>query len=214
MNRNLWIVALFALVAIGWWYSPVSPRVPAPAPYIAGQTPRCPMPPRVTAGEPPLQSSVPRGMPGFGLQAASLQPLAGFSVDARVLSREDYAIGRESALSPTDLALGWQRMTNDEVLSALSISQSGRWYRYRWTGNPPLPVDEIARSSANMHMIPFDDSTARSLRQVREGDHVRIEGWLVEATAPDGWRWRSSTSRDDTGDGSCELIYVCAVQRL
>jgi hypothetical protein len=40
---------------------------------------------------------------------------------------------------------------------------------------------------------------------------VRIEGWLVEAVAPDGWRWRSSTTRDDSGNGACELIYVCSI---
>jgi hypothetical protein len=47
---------------------------------------------------------------------------------------------------------------------------------------------------------------------VRAGDRVRIEGWLVEATAPDGWRWRSSLTREDTGNGACELVYVCAIE--
>ena len=211
---NLRLLALLGvLCALGWWYSPVSPRVPKAAAPIAGSTPRCPMPPRVSSGAVPLQSKLPGSMPGFALQAATLQPLAGFSIDARVLSREDYTMGREAALSPTDLALGWQRMTDDAVLSRLDISQSGRWYQYRWQGDPPLPVDEIVRSSANMHMIPFDAATARALRQVRRGDRVRIDGWLVEATAADGWRWRSSLTREDSGGGACEVVYVCAIER-
>ena len=37
------------------------------------------------------------------------------------------------------------------------------------------------------------------MADVRKDDHVRIDGWLVEADAPDGWRWRSSTTREDTG---------------
>ena len=211
---NLRLVALLGvLCAIGWWYSPVSPRVPPPAAVVAGTTPRCPMPPRASRGTAPLQSDVPASLPAFRLQAATLRPLAGFSIDARVLSREDYSTGREAALSPTDLALGWRGMADDAVLSRLDISQAGRWYQYRWQGDAPLPPAEIVRSSANMHMIPFDKATARALRQVRAGDRVRIDGWLVEATASDGWRWRSSLTRDDSGSGACEVVYVCSITR-
>jgi hypothetical protein len=105
-------------------------------------------------------------------------------------------------------------MRDDAVLARLDISQSGRWYHYRWRDEPPLPPAEIVRSSANMHFIPADATTARALAGVRNGDRVRVEGWLVEAVAPDGWTWRSSLTREDTGDGACELIYVCSLQRL
>jgi hypothetical protein len=42
---------------------------------------------------------------------------------------------------------------------------------------------------------------------------VRIDGWLIEANAPDGWRWRSSTTREDAGGGACEVIYVCSISK-
>ena len=172
------------------------------------------MPLAVTSGKPPLQSDVPGGMAAIQLQHGTLTPLAGFSIEARVLSRKDYSLGREAAFSPTDLALGWGRMREDEVLSALSISQSSRWYHYRWRSTPPLPPAEIARSSANMHMIPSDAAIAAELRRVRSEDTIRIDGWLVQVDAPDGWRWRSSTTRDDTGAGACEVVYICRISRL
>ena len=131
-----------------------------------------------------------------------------------MLRREDYRSGREAELSPTDLALGWGRMRDEAVLSQLSISQGGRFYRYRWENAPPLPPEEIVRSSANMHMIPADDTIAEALKSVREGERVRIDGWLVEAQAPDGWKWRSSTTRSDSGGGACEVVYVCAITHL
>jgi hypothetical protein len=206
------MLAVFgALCALGWWYSPLSPRVPAPPAPASGVAVACPPPSRVGDGAAPLQSEVPRALGPFALRAATLRPLAGFSIDARVLSREDYGLGREADFSPTDLALGWQRMREDTVLSRLDISQSSRWYNYRWQGEPPLPPNEIARSSANMHMIPSDAATAAALRRVRAGDEVRIDGWLVEVAADDGWRWRSSLSRDDKGSGACEVVYVCAI---
>ena len=213
MNLRNALIACVLLAALGWWYSGHSPRrVEAPA--GVGTTSGCPLPPIVGANEAPLQSDVPNAMPAFALQAATLEPLAGFSIEARVLSREDYRMGREAEFSPTDLALGWQRMREDHVLSQLQISQSSRWYNYRWQDQPPLPPDEIARSSANMHMIPATDEVAASLAGVREGDRVRIDGWLVEANAADGWRWRSSTTRDDTGGGACEVVYVCGISKL
>jgi hypothetical protein len=29
-----------------------------------------------------------------------------------------------------------------------------------------------------------------------------------KSRAPDGWRWRSSLTREDTGAGACELVWV------
>jgi hypothetical protein len=213
VNLRNALIACVLLAAVGWWYSEHSPRrVDAPGGVATASG--CPLPPLVGSDAAPLQSDVPDAMPPFALQAATLQPLAGFSADARVLSREDYRMGREADLSPTDLALGWQRMREDAVLSQLDISQSSRWYSYRWQDQPPLPPDEIARSSANMHMIPANDDVAAALAGIHAGDRVRIDGWLVEASAADGWRWRSSTTRDDTGAGACEVVYVCAISRL
>lgn len=215
MGARAWIIGLVLLGLVGWWRSPYSPRAAAavPAPLAPG-APACRPPPWGDASARPLQSDVPAGLHPFRLEAATLTPLAGFRLEARVLSRRDYASGRESDLSPTDLALGWGRMREDAVLDALDISQSGRWYHYRWRDAPPIPAREIVRSSANMHFIPADDIAARELAQVREGDRVRVEGWLVEAVAPDGWTWRSSLTRDDSRDGACELVYVCSMRRL
>ena len=145
------------------------------------------------------------------MQAATLQHLAFQHRRARVVAR-DYSFGREAELSQTVLPW-WQRMRDDAVLSRLNISQSSRWYHYRWQGDPPLPLDEIMRSSANMHMIPADQAVAQKLRDVRAGDRVRIDGWLVEASTPEGWRWRSSLTREDSGGGACEVVYVCAITR-
>lgn len=230
MSGRAWLALLVLAAAIGWWYSPVSPRKPVgyerleaastqtAAPGAShderASTIACQLPPLVQPFDPPRQSSLPSSLAPFKLKAATLTPLAGFSVDARVLSRRDYRSDREAELSPVDLALGWGRMRDDAVLSQLDITQSGRWYRYRYGGTPPIPPSEIDRSAANMHMIPGSHAIATALDEVEPGERVRIDGWLVEAQAPDGWRWRSSTTRDDTGQGACELVYVCAVTRL
>lgn len=152
-------------------------------------------------------------MPSFRLNGAMVTPLAGFSIAARVLSREDYLLDTEADYSPTDLALGWGPMSRPEVYLALDISQSNRWYQYAWdSGGPPIPEDQIVRSSANMHMIPASPEVARALAAVGAGQNIRLDGWLVNIERDDGWRWQSSLTRDDSGGGACELIYVCSIR--
>lgn len=174
----------------------------------------CAPPAALALGDGAVQSDGTGAMPPVRLADATVQPLAGFSVDARVLSAERYRSDRESRYAPIDLALGWGKMRDDAVLSALEIGQSGRWYMYRWSQpEPPIPVQDIIRSSANMHMIPSTPAVASALEEIEQGDHVRIDGWLVQVQADDGWRWRSSLSREDSGAGGCELVYVCAVYK-
>ncbi len=47
------------------------------------------------------------------------------------------------------------------------------------------------------------------MAKIREGDIVEISGSLVNVKSiSDGWYWNSSQTREDTGSGACELIFV------
>ena len=59
-----------------------------------------------------------------------------------------------------------------------------------------------------MHIIPANDSIARQLDKVNEGQLVRFSGYLVNLERADGWLWQSSLTRNDTGGGACELVWV------
>ena len=124
-----------------------------------------------------------------------------------MLSREDYTFGTEAELSPTDLAVGWGPMSDEAILKKINISQGNRFYYWR-VDSFPIPQRQIETHSTNMHIIPANDSVKRQLSKVRQGQLVKIKGLLVEAKRADGWNWRSSLSREDTGNGACELMYV------
>jgi hypothetical protein len=211
MPRWIWILLATALAALLWaaQRSP-STGIDAATGPLAGDA--CRLAPGPASGADPVQSKLPSGLAAFSRGDYVITPLAGFGIQARVLSREDYRFDAGASLAPTDLALGWRQMSDPAHYGKLDISQSGRWYHYRWGAEgPPLPAAEIVRSSANMHLIPADASVAAAMKQVQQGQTVRLEGWLVEARRADGWHWRSSLTREDSGDGSCELIYVCAL---
>lgn len=160
----------------------------------------------VLVAEEPVQREVyrPRTEEKAGYRIAFL---ASFDVRARVLATERYWFDRGAALSPVDLTLGWGAMSNSEVLQRLTISQGGRFYRWSAT-TLPVPRQVIERQSANMHMIPANADIERRLKGLRAGSLVRINGYLVEVTGQDGFRWKSSLTRNDTGGGACELLWV------
>jgi hypothetical protein len=162
--------------------------------------------PGVRAPEQPRQSIIDE-QPRFQLNGYQVSPLAEFSIQAKLLAREDYRLGREADLSPVDFAVGWGPMSDESVLQDIEITQSGRWYRWR-TSSFPIPRREIETHSANMHLIPADAAVRKAIDQMRPGQIVELRGYLVGVEADDGWRWISSLSREDTGGRSCELVYV------
>lgn len=142
----------------------------------------------------------------FRHQDYVITPLAMFELEARVLGIKKYRFDREAELAPYDVALGWGPMSDERVLNALTIAQSDRFYAW-WSDRIPLPAPVIAVSSANMHLIPANRDIAKQLRRVRIGHVVFIKGFLVRADAGN-WHWVSSLTRQDTGAGACELIWV------
>lgn len=164
-------------------------------------------PPGVLAAEPPRQRMLAEA-PSIAVDDFKLQPLAEFEFDARVLMVSRYRFDEEAALAPYDLGIGWGRMSDTVVIEQLALTQSARFLTWRWRDAPPIPADEITRSAANVHVVPANDVVARQVAALRPGQRVRGQGLLVEASRSDGWRWRSSLSRDDGGQGACELMYL------
>ncbi len=162
----------------------------------------------IVASHQPVQNSISRT--NFNLNGYSITPLESFEIEARVLSTKSYSMGREADLSPIDLVLGWGAMSDEAILGKIDISQSGRFY-YWHVNELPIPRREIETQSANMHMIPADDRIEKILKSVRSGEVVKLSGYLVQVNASDGWHWKSSLTREDTGNGACEVIYVKAL---
>jgi hypothetical protein len=140
-----------------------------------------------------------------------ITPLAEYEVTARVLSKKDYAWDKSADLSPVDLALGWGVMSDSGLLENLRISQSGRWFYVYWQ-NVNVDVNQVMNHSANTHILPANNDIARQVKSVKRDDIVRLQGYLVQVTKADGFLWRSSLTRGDTGDGSCEVLWVTNVE--
>lgn len=160
----------------------------------------------ILAPEPPLQRNLTETKE-WQKDEFTIKALAEYKIKARVLSRNNFSVGKESKISPIDLALGWGRMSDQSVIDKITVTQSNRWYRWK-TDSYPIPRNEIMTSSANVHIVPADESVEKKLGKVYKGSLIEMKGFLVEITTKDRWYWKSSLRRDDTGGGSCELFLV------
>jgi hypothetical protein len=208
MSRKL-ILAIALLGVAGYLWNPplrapfaeqLEPLVEAPVGFAAG----------VSMERPPLQQDL-DGRPVIRVGDYALTPVADFQLEARVLGRRDYRRDAGARLAPIDLALGWGAMARPEIIDQVDIRQRGRFYFWR-VESYPVERDEIIRSSANMHLIPASPAVFAELQRAERNRQIRLRGYLVNIDRADGWRWRSSMTRTDSGDGACELILVTRVE--
>lgn len=151
--------------------------------------------------------------------APGMMGLASFSGTVLVLSRHDYPENPAdtlSAVSPTDLAVAWGLAAKDETREAIELTQSER--RYTWRARQSamgIPgVRRFTQFSGNWHMIPASPEVAAELRRIAAGDVIRFEGDLVQVSFTNGIYYRSSTTRDDLGDGACEIIRLREIRKV
>ncbi len=147
-----------------------------------------------------------------------------YDIKALVVHTKNYSgFGLGDKLSPKDVALAWADVAeyNDRV--NFHWKQSGRWCY--WSVDPDDEYigyvgenEDISRESSNNHLIPADEMVKKDIKKIRRGDYIRIKGYLAHVNAEnsdgDTFYWDSSESRDDGGDGACELIYVTDVEWL
>ena len=139
----------------------------------------------------------------------TMQPQASYQIAARVLGNKRY-YDWQSSVTPRDLALGWGDMSDPSVDEWIRWRQFDRLYHYEWN-NGAYSRGYIIGHSANVHIIPATDNLDKALRQVEKNDLVYLEGYLVDLHVHNDARQGSvstSLTREDTGAGACEILYV------
>ncbi len=140
-----------------------------------------------------------------------IYPKANYRIYAMVMSKKNYNWSWDSKIIPYDLALAWNKLMLPKYQKGIRYSQGNRWYYFRADSSFPLSKSYIARHSANTHIIPADNNIKKAIDRIRVKNKIYLEGYLVNLKGKVKNReafWNSSLTRNDTGDGSCELFYV------
>jgi hypothetical protein len=71
-----------------------------------------------------------------------------------------------------------------------------------------LAPETLIAHGAQMHLIPATKDLDRRIRRLRPGQIATLGGFLVDVRGPRGFTWNTSLTRNDTGDGACEIVWV------
>lgn len=88
------------------------------------------------------------------------------------------------------------RFWNGKFTCNFETGDSGVWERFR--------QDQIS----NNHLLTIDEDIRRKIRRVRIGDQIHLRGWLASYANDRGFSRGTSITRDDTGNGACETVYL------
>ena len=145
-----------------------------------------------------------------------------YEIEALVVSTHNAHDGTGSKLAPRDIALCWGDVAALNTTIDFNWHQTGRFYSWHVDTydevNAVGGVQGVTEHSSNNHLVPADSMIRRQISRIRVGDHIRLKGYLIniDGAKQNGstFYWYSSTTRSDSGDHSCELIYVTEVEWL
>lgn len=152
----------------------------------------------------------------------SVKPVADYEIWGLVVSRHDTGTwwnwihkATHDHLNVVDLCVVFAENAATGGYEGLDYS-SGQFVCYVQTRSSEKWSRFSMRALSNNHLLADRPAVAAKLRSVRVGDQVRIRGLLAEYSHHHGMAFRRGTSvtRDDTGNGACETVYVQDVEIL
>lgn len=167
-------------------------------------------PPGVLVSEAPLQTSAADVAP-WQKNDFTITPLYRYEIKGVVLTYGNFFFTSEASLSPVDVTLGWGPLSDQAIIDQMTFIHAPRWVAISLPdGKSPIAYDLLSTSFSNNHLIPANDAVASTLKRITKGDILTLKGYLISATNST-YYWSSSTTRTDTGQGACEVMWVDAV---
>ncbi len=164
-------------------------------------------PPGILAPGNPIQKNL-KDMNSWVKDNYQFMPIKYFEATARILSIKFYSSDDMSKFCPVDLALGWNRMSDQAIIDKIDVKQQHRWYVWR-SKFLPMPIKEIELSSSNVHIIPANNSVEEIIDELIKGNIIKVKGKLVNVNKiGEKFTWKTSTKRNDTGNGACEILWA------
>lgn len=84
-------------------------------------------------------------------------------------------------------------------------------YTYRrgdWEKKLGSPIKKLC---SNNHLISNDETITSLIKQIKKNDYIKISGYLINAYWGNSYL-TTSISRDDEGNGACEVVYVTDIK--
>lgn len=149
-----------------------------------------------------------------------LTRVASYKISGRVVTvHRYYSSDIFDKISHIDLGLSWGTLARDDNNKKVTWWTDNRFLYYECSDNNwESQMGGLNSLFSNNHIIYSNEDVERQISSIKEGDFVTLTGYLVNITcnSNDGYVYemKTSTSRNDTGDGACEILYVTGVSWL
>ncbi|MFK8051354.1 MAG: hypothetical protein AB8F65_00160 [Woeseiaceae bacterium] len=110
-------------------------------------------------------------------------------------------------LNMLDLCVVWGDSANNPFLNKIKFWNGVFTCNFQTRDQAAWDAFDIYQISNN-HLISATEEIRDSVQSIRIGDQIRVRGQLASYTSPGGSKRGTSTTREDTGNGACETIYV------
>lgn len=142
---------------------------------------------------------------------------ANYVLNGRVVEKYHYQpFTIVNKLSEYDLGIVWGKLLGEDLEDMNFRNNGNRFLQYRYSQSFTEKMggkEAIINSLSNNHIIPSEERILKCLRNLKEDDFIKLEGYLVDVTYTNIYNsysanWTTSLSRTDHGDGACEVFYV------
>lgn len=107
-----------------------------------------------------------------------------------------------------DLCVIWDKNVESGVYKQMKFN-SDSWTCWAYWPNQEVASAFKMNALSNNHIVTDNDAIKEKLMQAEPGDLVRFKGVLAEyVNHTNGFTRGTSTTREDTGQGACETIYI------
>lgn len=141
---------------------------------------------------------------------------AAYSISGKVVEKYYYPPFRiANKLARFDIGMIWGPLLSEDLEDQMTFKNTGnRFLRYTYKNSLVQKLggkENVVNNISNNHVVHSNDHILKLIRNIKEGDFIRIEGFLVDIHYSNETlkgHWPTSLTRTDHGDGACEVIYV------
>jgi len=206
MRHPLWTLVLIGIA----FYGLVRCWVDHPRPASYGSP--------IVLGKEPFQEALPRPLSKLFSHSDDITRIElthAFEIIGEAVSVAQYRWAFTNPYFEVDLGLAWGPRV-ESYKQKVIFRQTARWLMWSFQGEIDAATRfDIQSHVGNLHLIPAGGrpNIQKAIRSLEKGDRVRIKGYLVRIYGPAGnVVASSSTSREDLGDGACEIVWVEEIQ--
>jgi hypothetical protein len=125
----------------------------------------------------------------------------------RVIAKNRYWFEDMSHISPVDLLLSWNRMSDEDLLTRMLVKINDRSYSVQMT-KPPYQRGNIHQHLMMAHTIPATEHIQSKLNSIRRGQLVSFSGYIVDIQNRIGTEWISPVRDELPANRTSQWLWI------